>query len=483
MKMLLRSSLGVLLVAVAALSLPHISKNGFHRIAPGPSVQGSDRAGNSTVAPTSPYVMGDTFYPYSDQLKPAKGQSYIDSTYHTRVTRVTDAAADSGTWGMSVNYATWNPLSSDGKYLALAPCSSVNDCGGVALYDAHTFAYWKSVPGSILHSANNGNDPEPRWDYSGSHPTWLYYRSNKQLRYVDTANMSDHLVHDFTKDFPSVPASAFILNGQEGSPSSDSRYWAFMFYGSPLVFVYDKTTDTVVSSRTTSGATNGVNNVMMSPSGNYVYVAYSWTGRNDEFDGPHVYSRDFSRNCKFASDVPHANWVWSKQGNEGLFGKDPGTDANHFMRADNCAYYDMYDDAGDAYVGQLHAYQGQPGWAFVSTYGTPYQVSLTDPKAWAYASILAYEVDENKCVSWGPSRYAWQTSPRACPGGKTNRIWRIAWTQNKSDGPNYYFEQPNAAMDYSGTRIWFGANWRKENATMDVYQVDLPATWIRDLAN
>ncbi|KAA6458306.1 hypothetical protein DYQ86_20540 [Acidobacteria bacterium AB60] len=428
------------------------------------------------------YVFGTTLYPYSTQAPIAKGQTYTDPTFHVPVTRVSNATSDLGVWGMSVNYATWNPLSSDRKYLALAPCSSVTDCGSVALYDPQTYAYVSTVPDTFLQSANNGQDPEPRWDYSGTHPSWLYYRSNKQLRYVDTTDMSDHLVHDFTADFPSVPSTDYILNGQEGSPSSDSRYWAFMFYSTPLVFVYDRVTDAVVSSHSTTGAVNGINNVMMSPSGNYVYVAYTWTGRGDEFDGPHVYARNFGSNCKTASDVPHGNWAWTRQGHEVFFSDDPGTDAIHYVRGDNCAYYDVYDDAGDGYTSHLFAHHDQLGWGMMSTYGLPAVGSLTDPTAWAYSQILGFELDETKCVSWAASRDAWMSSPQSCSGGQTNRIWRIAWAQNKADGANYYFEQPNAAMDYAGTHIWFGANWRTENGNMDVYQVDLPPTWVTDLA-
>ncbi|KAA6458307.1 hypothetical protein DYQ86_20545 [Acidobacteria bacterium AB60] len=481
MKAILMAFLGLLLVVIAALCWPRIVKSQFQPSAKEVALQAVKEKEGPERALNLQYTLGQTNYAYSSAPRPAKGETYTDPIFHVPITRITDAKPDAGQWGMSVNYATWNPLSSDGRYLALAPCQAVTSCGGVDLYDAQTLRHLKSVPGEFLQSANNYNDPEPRWDYSGSHPTWLHYRSNKQLRYVDVANMSDHLMHDFTKDFPAMESTDFILNGQEGSPSSDGRYWAFMFSKAGVVFVYDQISNQVVASHATNHA--GINNVMMSPSGNYVYVAYTWTGRGDEFDGPRVYHRDFSQSCKVASDVPHGNWAWTKQRHEVFFSDDPGTDAIHFVRADNCAYYDVYDDAGDGYTGHLFAHHDQPGWGIISTYSLPAVGSLADRTGWAYSQILGFELDETKCVSWAASRDAWIAKPQACSGGQTNRIWRIAWTQNKADGANYYFEQPNAAMDYAGTHIWFGANWRTENGNMDVYQVDLPPNWATDLAS
>jgi hypothetical protein len=254
------------------------------------------------------YVMGTTRYTYSTQTKPAKGGSYVDTTYHTTVTRVTNSGSDSGEWGTITGYATWSPLSSDGKYLLLYGLSSINDGDGYLLYNASSFAYVAKMPFGWY----NSQDPEPRWDTSGSHPSWIYYRKDKQLRYYDVATGTDGLVHDFTADFSSYGSSYYIYNGEEGISSSDSRYWAFMLrngsspYQTVLAFVYDKTLDTVVASKSVSG--HDPNNVSMSPSGNYVYVAYEWTGSSNEYDGPHAYKRDFSTNVKIASDIPHLSF-------------------------------------------------------------------------------------------------------------------------------------------------------------------------------
>ncbi|MBZ5631478.1 MAG: Ig domain-containing protein, partial [Acidobacteriia bacterium] len=409
------------------------------------------------------YVLGDTLYPYSTQAKPAKGATFTDSTYHVPVTRVSNGSSD-GIGDVVVNYSTWNPLSSDGNYLLFNGANIV----GFALYDAHTYAYLGAVTAPDYW---NSQDPEPRWDSSGSHPSWIYYRKDKQLRYYDVVAKTDNLVHDFTADFPTIGSSYFIYNGQEGSPSRDSRYWVFMIqngsspYQAVRVFTWDKQTNTVLGSKDVTG--NGPNNVMMSPSGKYVYVAYSWTGHGGEFDGPHTYNVDFTNPRKPFTDIPHANWGWTKQGHEVIVGGNQfagpeGVDFIGAMRPDTGQTFPIYynGDLGWNGGGVNIAYTDVQGWTFISEYGGAYP----NPSMWDYMQIWAFELDETKT-------YNTATKPR---------IWRVAFTQCFGEA---YDEQANAAMDYSGTRVWWGSNWHSDGGAMDVYQANLPATWATDLDN
>ncbi len=418
----------------------------------------------STAQPQQ-YTLGTAVYAYSTQAKPAKGSSFTDSTFHQRVTRVTNAAGE-GIGSVQVNYSTWNPLSSDGNHLLF---QANQGYGGFQLYDAHTFAHIRSIP---YFDWWNGQDPEPRWDYSGSHPSWIYYRKDMSLRYYDVADNSDHLLHDFGPDFPSYPASSgwFVWNGTEGSPSRDSRFFPLMVANSstncPLVFVYDRVSNVVVASHNV--APSGCpNNVMMSPSGSYIFVSYTWTGHGGEFDGPHVYTSTFSNPYHVFTDVPHANWGWTAQGHEVIVGAGGdvvlGSDYFGFVRADNGQGYtiDSIGNLGWKSDGMNVAYTDNRGWAFFSTYG-----GETSNPDWSRQQIFAYELDETKTYSQATGKTA-------------ARVWRIAFTQCFG---TTYDEQANAAMDHSGTRIWWGSNWRSAGAAMDVYQVTLPTTWMADLA-
>jgi len=413
----------------------------------------------ASVSEAFTYILGDTKYTYSTQAKPAKGASYVDATFGTTVTRVTNSATDHGGWGTITGYSTWDPLSSNGSYLLLMKLTDLSSAGGYVLYNANTFAFVKELP---ILDWWNGQDPEPRWDRTGAHPNRIYYRKDKQLRYFDVVTEEDGLVRDFTADFPSYGSSYYIWNGEEGVSSTDGRYWAFMLGSSNTnivrVFVYDQVNNVVVGSKSVTGKT--VNNVMMSPSGNYIYVAYDWTGAGGEFDGPHVYTRTFSSYVKICSGIPHLSFAYTKQGHEVAFYMD--SDYVSFSRLDTGQRFDLYwqGDLGWDASNLLHASGSQTkrGWGFIGTYSENYNY-------WDYNQIFAIELDETKT-------YDSATKPR---------IWRVTFAQNIV-GAEYYYQQPNPQMDADMTRIWWGANWRSTTGRGEVYQLTLPTTWWEDLS-
>ncbi len=59
----------------------------------------------------------------------------------------------------------------------------------------------------------------------------------------------------------------------------------------------------------------------------------------------------------------------------------------------------------------------------------------------------------------------------------------MSYTQNTANisGGIYYYQQPNAQMDYAGTKIWWGGNWRNSSGRSEVYLCTLPANWPTDL--
>jgi len=405
------------------------------------------------------YILGDTLYPYSTQSQPAKGASYTDATYNTTVTRFTSGASESGSaWGCTSEYSTYSPESSDKNWVVVEGISSLSNSSGYHLYNG-AGAYVGSLSAYI--QSWNGQEPEVRWDNSGLHPSWLYYRKNMQLRYYDVSAKTDNLVHDFSSDFPSY-SGYFVWNGDEGNCSEDSRYWSFMIGNSnaniPMVFTYDKTQDKVISSHSTGG--HAPNNVFMSKSGAYIYVAYSASGAGGEYDGPHVYKNDFSSNVKICNDVPHAVPAYDAQGNEVIFFMQSTAnyaDYVQFVRCDNGAVYPLYNQANLGWNSSncLHSTPGKAkkGWGFISTYSIG---SGHTSDMWDYNQIFAFELDETKTS-------VTTTKPR---------IWRVSHTQNFPNS-SYYYNQPNAAITTDGQRIYWGADWRdsslfddKERATL-----------------
>src|SRR5262249_34516580 len=140
----------------------------------------SSAASATTQAPGAAfnYVLGDTNYTYPTTVpQPAKGQSITDPTFNTTITRITNHAAEVPSCDhVGSEYGTWSPLSADGNYL-LFECGQ----GGYGLWDAHTYAFIKT----ISMTSQGCQNPEPRWDRSGSNPTRIYYRAGYQERYFD----------------------------------------------------------------------------------------------------------------------------------------------------------------------------------------------------------------------------------------------------------------------------------------------------------
>lgn len=447
----MRKEIAVAVLIMTALAVATFAPTRYSRLSSNPHYASAQSAELGVK-----YVMGNRFYPYSTQPQPNKAETVTDSTFHIPVTRISNGASDHKGGDTAIGYSTWNPLSSDGNYLLLGG-------SGYTVYNAHTFAYIRATPLEWW----NSQDPEPRWDYSGEHPTWLYYRRDKQLRYYDVLKHSDNLVRDFTSAFKDIGSTYYVYNGEEGSPSRDQRYWAFIIrnaqapYDSKLAFVYDRKADEIVGTKDVSS--NWPNNIMMSPSGEYVYLAYDRTGKGGEFDGPHVYTRTFEHPIHVFTGIPHANFAWTKQGHEVIVGTGDdvlkGSDYFGFVRLDTGDAYTLgyVGDFGWNGGGANIAYTDQHGWTFWSQYGGP-------ADHWDDQNIWAFELDETKT-------YDSRNMPRT---------WRIAFTQCFGDK---YDQQANASMDYAGTRIWWGSNWRNPKGPMDVYQATLPAFWWRDLSD
>jgi hypothetical protein len=508
------------------------------KLSPGTS-QGAPATPQYTPS-TQQYTLGDTLYPYSTQSQPSKGASYTDPTYHLTVTRLTDinsdnpsihASSSSGCgYGIGSGYPTWNPLNSDRSKIILYGIQS--DCAqnayGYQLYNASTGVLIEDLKPGVNSSPLawwNNNDAEPRWDRSGNHPTLLYYRKNMQLRSFDVSTLADSLVHDFCNEFgPSgtltnlgpcetdnliAQCANYILTHEYGSPDMTSRYWAWYvehYDGASAsgnctgdggasqraTFVYDLVTNSVVSYKVLPSAFQPVGStapgaalkgILMSPDGNYVMVNYwdSNTGVTGEYIRPHIYTRDFSTNVQATSGgIPHSNWAYDEQGHLGVFMLNDNYLT--FTRADNGNYFLLYPQASLGWNGSntLTAFQKQPGWGFFSTYGCDTNPCTTASQSayWDYNQIYALELNETKCISWS-STTAGGGVGNACP--HSPRIWRVSSTQNYVDA-NYYLQQPNAQMDYEGTTIWWGANWRTPEAVHEVYTISLPPNWASDLA-
>ena len=411
------------------------------------------------------YVIMSNTGPYTTwsqtETQPGKGNSYTDNNANTSITRISSGTLDTGaTYGVHPEYA-WDCRSSDGHYIVgQTLLSGYPDSGG---------GYWlyttTTTPCTAIHDIGaitgepNSQEPELRWDNSGSHPTWLYYRSGMTLNYIDVSDYSTHLVHNFS---PAV-SGTYIWSGDEGGPSENSRYWAFMVYsgGVSRIITYDKQTDTLIQN--ISCPDSDLNNVYVSKSGTYFITSAVETSGSAGWYG--TWSWNFQTGSplhQLQQGSVHQCVAYDKQGNEVLVSENDGSsgayvDYIQFTRMDNgnaCPLFYHGNLGWNANSQFLAPGIAHKGWAFLSTYaGT---------NGYGDNQIFGLELDETHTSTTTAS----------------NRIWRVAQLQNLYSG---YLQQPNISITEDGTQIYFGSDWKSTSNGGEIYRVNMPTNWYTDL--
>jgi hypothetical protein len=425
------------------------------------------------------YIFTSATGPYTawtnSEAKPDKGGTYVEANSGLTGYRVTESTTEHNyAAGTGTEYC-FNPQSSNGQWLVFAGA-------GPAAYYLYTttttpFTYIRNIS-ALTGNMANGQQPEVRWDYSGSHPSWLYYRQGKCLNYLDVTDYSTHTVHDFTSDFPGYDASYYIMMGDEGDPSEDSRYWAWCWASSnlniPFVFTYDKTLDVIISSMTTT--TRVPNSMYVSKTGRYVFASttYANTSSTDVWAGSWAFDIKMTTMTarKILSDSKHMCVAVDKQGNDvvvyaGTHGAVDGGDRSYgdavqFTKMSNGYTYHLIDQ-GDLGWGPNAMWTApgisKKGWAFYMDYTLP-----ADLGDWSANQGFGFELDE----------------ARSSTTTITNRIWRLGSTQSLQPTA-YYPYQTNPGITNDGQYLYWGADWRNSSAIMEVYRLNMPTNWYADL--
>ena len=199
-----------------------------------------------TPPPTTSPVPGDWGPPLStirdgwtpDLPLPDKLQPITDPVLGTTVTRIGDA-------GQRHAYSRIQPWSPSEKYLFL-------HYGGQWLLDGQTYAPIRQL--STPYVATWVSDSE------------MVGTSGNQLVRYNVETLATDTLHTF--------AVNVSLGEGEGAPSTDFRYWALQSGGNE-VYVYDRTTDAVISTAVLGAHPNWVT---MSDNGTYVMVGFSTGG-------------------------------------------------------------------------------------------------------------------------------------------------------------------------------------------------------------
>jgi hypothetical protein len=417
------------------------------------------------------YMVNDfTFYPIPSTPRPPKGIPYTDPVYKTEIVRITDAPTDVP--GRSTNYAQpgypkHDNENADGTMLMIQS------------YRQPLFHIWnanspynkiKDFP-SMVGAAT---DPDPRWD--ATDPNVLYFTATANLSKWNVKTNELTVLHDFRPDFPEVPVS-LVTTREEGTPSADTRYWAFIirnysathsptWWNSHYV-VYDKDFFGKDNGKIISVLKEGdpywstADAITMSPSGKYVVLSDSLVR----------YTRDFSRMVKLPGCCSHFDFAYDDEGREVIvdalqyYGPDGRTNMGRWARMvdlETAQVFWLAPVGGGQHV-SANCYD-KPGWALFSMMTPFYPTPVTE---WFHHGVFMVELTR---------KY-----PRA---DLTNhsKVWRLATANNLRKG---YSDDPYGKINKRGTKVWFGSAWGQSSsdpgAQYDVYQINLPSTWYQDL--
>lgn len=381
-------------------------------------------------------VLGHDKRKWRSQPKPARGTPMAEPSFGTCLVRVTDHAADNVPNYARNDYSRRQAFNADNTKIVVAAAD-----GSWHWYDAIKNRYGGKLEGL-------GGDAEPQWD--PTNPNLMYFFPpfglGMQIRQLDLSTNTWRVAADLAARIKAIwPKAASMWTKGEGSPSADFRYWGLMvddsdWHGLGLI-TYDFKEDKIIATYDFAKHKKGrPDHVSMSPTGNWIVV--SWD------DGPHAFSRDFSKSRKLHHKGEHSDLALDASGNdvyvsidyEGSGGPVYFTNIATGVRTNVFPTYLEHTSTAMHFSGK--AFQ-RPGWVLISTYnegGGPWQ--------WMHGKVFAMELKPQP------------------------RVINLAHHHTKY---NEYFTEPHASVNRDFTRVVFGSNWETGSKTdIDTYLLELP---------
>jgi PKD repeat protein len=413
------------------------------------------------------YVINDfNFYPILNTPRPPKGVTFQDPIFYTNITRITDAPKDiPGGNYIFPGYPKHDMENADGTKLVLQSMKYP----GWHIWNANPpYNKIKDIPPSLTQDI----DPDVRWD--ATDPNILYSTFTSKMYKYNVVTDQITLLHDFQADFPDKPI-ARVFTAEEGDSSGNSRYWFFKVrcfntshnptWWDTAVIVYDKDY---------YGKDNGKIISTLNEGTPLFYQALNYT--DISFDGNWAFCTEpgliYPRDLSSRATVPiagHADRAISREGKQVIFGGNQRWSGDGYT--DMGPWTMMFDMETKAVTWLAKMGKGAgvyhiscnslntPGWGLVSVYGPSYPAT---PTSWDEHSIYMVELTTRK--------------------DPPPRVWRVAHTHTVRKD---YGDDSFAKINKRGTKIWFGSGWGQSHldpgAQYDVYQIDLPSTWYKDL--
>ena len=392
------------------------------------------------------------------RAKPFPGESFQDSAFGTRLTRVTSKA------GVRHEYSRFDAFNKDKSMILLVFPAT----GEWKVFRTNAVPY--DADSNLVTTL--ASLEEPRWDPQD--PNILWGSREFSVIALNVSNGEETIVKDFSSDevigpiIRNEPDLYHITMNSEGESSLDKRFWAFFLQGTAddyrprYAFTWDKELDAVEGVYKISPEEADIDWIGMSPFGNYVLIG-GLDSNGGNLSGLTMADRKLSRFHKLDSATAHADVGVDVEGREVIVMQDTKTDYVDLIPiswtttpVDDTGNYEgtgrtplvrlYYDSASDHGLSSgIHVSCNAPGYCVISTHMEP----NTPEKNWLDGSIVLVKLNA--------------TMPQAFYVAKVGGACADYW------------EETHATISSDGKKILWATNWNEgvgaENAA-SVFEVE-----------
>ncbi|MCX8037621.1 MAG: hypothetical protein N3D11_11370 [Candidatus Sumerlaeia bacterium] len=418
----------------------------------------------------NPLSPANTTYPIVAMAQPAVGVQFWDDHFGTIKTRVTQ------TDGINSRheYSRFDPFNCDHSMIQL-----LSSDGGFKIYRTTTMPYNKAS--QLVRTITEIE--EPRWDREN--PRLMWGLQEFSIVTLDVVSGVRTVVKDFTRDPVTSPVIAanpvyHITTREEGEPSIDRRYWAFMLQGDeranyePLyIFCWDRRNNTVVGIYPVAPNDRAIDWVGMSASGAYVLIGGD-SYNTGTLTGLVMANRQLTQFHRIGFATGHSDIGVDSDGRDVVVMQNDRTDYIDMIPVDWSTkpilepggsyagtglvrlvqlYYDSTSSRG--FQCGVHISCNFPGWAVISTHIAP----GVKEQNWLDRCIVLAELN--------------RTRPR---------VYYLAKVHNTSqEEPRAYWEETHATITNDGRKVVWASNWGLNvgQEQMSLIQLTMPDYWYR----
>ena len=405
--------------------------------------------------------------PDYDRFNPPEqvGSTYVDPAFGTVIKRITIAGLlhPNGGGGGIGNNSEISYFNVDGSYFMATEHLGPGDLA-TYLYDGRTGMRIKTLGTGNLrpwwcrwaiadHYTKNGQIHyfEPEYHF--------YKYEGNEIRLYDVRDMEYIVLHKFDEYYE-------IGNGGgEGDISDNGRYWC-LDGNKQVLFVYDLLNDVKypesnfsLGSLGSQGGSVGVDYAVVSPSGDYVVVAWGTDETEARFHGIEVYDK---------------NWNFQRQIYPGVIHWEVGTDAFGYDVVYTVAGFGIPEffisrgvEPGDVISirlsdGYIRLLKHMPMWSGQVMCANS---TLFNPE---YLYVAFYRLNSHPDIQWGPF---WGEIVEIPTNGSGEVRRFVHHRTRRLPGKSESFVQPDFIVNRQGTKIIYRSVYL--NQTADLYMFDI----------